>query len=267
MPGKAHARKAARKGAPKKGHTKSRKGNGGRSVNPPFTPTISSGAGPAALGLRVGFPANRVIKMDYVELFDVASVYGSLAKYQFKLNSSFDPNHTGTGHQPMGFDQWSLFYNHYVVESCSYEIAVLSSDPSTGSQLAIHLSDDATVPTVFTELVELGATAALWGPYTPAHIFRGTVHMGKFFNRSDIAADDQLRAPVNADPAELMFLSIFVQATNGAIASVPHRVLLRLTQQVRFMEPKDLAPSALASRAGPEDEYEFVRVKKVVGSS
>ena len=31
------------------------------------------------------------------------------------MNSLFDPNRTGTGHQPYGFDQLSTFYNRYYV--------------------------------------------------------------------------------------------------------------------------------------------------------
>jgi len=33
----------------------------------------------------------------------------------FSMNSLFDPNRTGTGHQPYGFDQLSTFYNRYYV--------------------------------------------------------------------------------------------------------------------------------------------------------
>lgn len=33
----------------------------------------------------------------------------------FSMNSLFDPNRTGTGHQPYGFDQMTTFYNRYYV--------------------------------------------------------------------------------------------------------------------------------------------------------
>lgn len=37
------------------------------------------------------------------------------ATHVFSANGVYDPNITGTGHQPMGFDDWIAKYNHYVV--------------------------------------------------------------------------------------------------------------------------------------------------------
>jgi len=35
--------------------------------------------------------------------------------YAFRASSCFDPDFTGAGHQPRGFDQWKLLYNMYIV--------------------------------------------------------------------------------------------------------------------------------------------------------
>lgn len=36
----------------------------------------------------------------------------------FRANSLYDPDHTGTGNQPRGFDQWSALYARYMVTHC-----------------------------------------------------------------------------------------------------------------------------------------------------
>jgi hypothetical protein len=41
---------------------------------------------------------------------------------QFSLNSLFDPDETGVGHQPRYFDQWSNFYETYRVNGCKVEL-------------------------------------------------------------------------------------------------------------------------------------------------
>jgi hypothetical protein len=215
---------------------------------PKMAPFVSSGAGLAASGVRVGFPANRTVNLVYCDTFDVSSAYGAQGLFQFAINDAYDPNYTSTGHQPMGFDQWALFYNHYVVETCAYELSVVTADTSTPMTYVVQLSDDQTIPTTTSTLIELGGQPELYAPGTPPHIFRGEVNFSKFFNRgSSIAVDDALRAPVTTSPTERCFLSFCTYAVNSALASVSSRAIIKLTMRVRFMEPKDLAPSALRS--------------------
>lgn len=43
-------------------------------------------------------------------------------EYVFNVNSVYDPDSTGTGHQPRGYDQYAGFYNAYIVRGFSYNI-------------------------------------------------------------------------------------------------------------------------------------------------
>jgi len=40
---------------------------------------------------------------------------GTIGNYFFRANDAFDPNATGTGHQPMGFDQMMLLFEQFYV--------------------------------------------------------------------------------------------------------------------------------------------------------
>lgn len=44
-----------------------------------------------------------------------STVIGTYGNYYFRANSCFDPDESSAGHQPRGFDQWSAFYDNYVV--------------------------------------------------------------------------------------------------------------------------------------------------------
>jgi len=46
-------------------------------------------------------------------------------EYAFRLGSLFDPNFTGVGHQPRGFDQMAAFYSKNVVYKVHVQIRVL----------------------------------------------------------------------------------------------------------------------------------------------
>jgi hypothetical protein len=230
----------------------------------------------------VGFPASRKVKLAYVENATLTSTYGAIAKSQFRLNGCFDPWYTSTGHQPMGFDQWAAFYNHYCVLSASWTCTIAPLGGALGvGYLGAHYSDDATVPSAVSDLVELGSQVCLFANGQRPQIFRGSIDVSKFFNRSgDISNDDQLRAAITADPTEQAILTLWAMG-ESSVATITYGYLFEIEYDVKFMEPKDLGPSAkgmrgslclppklaAASEAGapPEDdEYEFVRVKKVL---
>jgi len=271
MPGKKSA-------AARKGRASARKGGQGpaaarasRNV-PGFQTFVNNSAGPSARGVRVGFPAERTVDLLYVDVVTLTSAYGSLGFNQYRLNSVFDPDQTSTGHQPTGFDQWAVYYNHYVVERCDYEVEML---PTVPTHVGTYLSDDVTTPSDYSAMLELGGVGSAWNTNQPAHIFRGSVDIAKFFNRKNIASDSELRALVTANPAEEVYLTIRSNCIDAAVASSTTNATIRLKYKVRFMEPKDLPPSASRGppttgppgyTACPDDQYEFVRVKRVEGS-
>lgn len=62
-----------------------------------------------------GFPTSKIVRLRYVEtVFMDASVIAP-SVHAFSCNGMYDPNITGIGHQPRGFDQNMAFYDHYRV--------------------------------------------------------------------------------------------------------------------------------------------------------
>jgi len=83
---------------------------------------------PTVVRLRaLGLPAEFRMPMRYVESITLVAATGSLGIYQYRTNSLFDPNFTGTGHQPYGFDQMKTYYASYLVTSSKASIECLSS--------------------------------------------------------------------------------------------------------------------------------------------
>jgi hypothetical protein len=121
------------------------------------------------------------------------------------------------------------------------------------------------VPSTVTDLAELGSQVCLFANGQRPQIFKGKVDIAKFFNRKgDITNDDQLRAAVGADPAEAVVLTAWAMG-ESSVATITYGYLLEIEYDVVFMEPKDLAPSAVRAPAAlsGDEEYEYVRVKKV----
>lgn len=235
---------------------------------PQFSPVVSASPGAAAQGKRIGFPASRTASFTYVENLQITSTAGALGYYQFKLNDAYDPNYTGTGHQPMGYDQWALFYNHYVVEACTYDIEAIKDATAGALLVGTYLSDDTTTQPSAPSLCEGGGAFALVNERTEPHIFRGRVDVAKFFNRTNIASDPDLRALVTTSPADHVFLTLVCQPSAGATTTHVVDFIIKLTMRIRFMEPKDLEPSrnlmtaALLLRGTPPDSSRVTQVDR-----
>jgi len=72
------------------------------------------------------FPRTLRRSLRYAESFGLTTGAsgGCGAEQAFILNSLFDPNYTGTGHQPYGFDQISPLYASYLVHAVKVTLLV-----------------------------------------------------------------------------------------------------------------------------------------------
>ncbi len=61
------------------------------------------------------FPDKYICKLRYSDTKDLAGA--GIQQHVYRSNSLFDPDLTGTGHQPMGFDELAAFYNFYTVNA------------------------------------------------------------------------------------------------------------------------------------------------------
>jgi hypothetical protein len=194
--------------------------------------------------VKPGFPRQRRVKLVYADHLNLTGASGLLTNHQYRLNSCFDPDFTSTGHQPMGFDQWGAFYNHYVVLGCSWELSALHSG-SSGTMFAAYVSDDTTIPASLLTMVELGAQTVMSNTYMgEPSVLNGDVDVADFLNRDKkaMSSDPDLRAlTTGTNPSELVILNVAVQ--NYSSASHSTQVCLRLVYDVLLLEPRDLTPS------------------------
>jgi hypothetical protein len=88
-----------------------------------------------------GFPPEMDVKMRYVDSFALVLSAGVGGVYQYRLNSIFDPDLTGVGHQPYTRDTWAAVYSTYTVMSCRYVVQAVSTVPCTISTRAVNASN------------------------------------------------------------------------------------------------------------------------------
>lgn len=78
-----------------------------------------------------------MLKFKYSATVGFNCTAGVPAFYQFAGNSLYDPDISGTGHQPLGFDQWSAFYNKYCVTGSKIRAVYTLTTTSTVAQQSV----------------------------------------------------------------------------------------------------------------------------------
>lgn len=215
----------------------------------PMLVQISKPKRKSRISRPLGFPATRTAKMRYVELLTMPSTTGSMAQYNFACNGIFDPNVTGIGHQPIGFDQWSPFYNNYIITGATMTVEAFNATPGVPLVMGVILSDDTTYPSAYATILEngLGVQKTLGGSdqgSAARTILKVRFNSKKFYNYKDTKDNfDRIGAAIGANPSiNLAMFGVYAQSldlTNSATALCK----VRIDYDVTFSTPKTLAAS------------------------
>jgi hypothetical protein len=186
-----------------------------------------------------GFPKKLRCVHKYVESLTFTAGAASDVR-QFSCNGLFDPNISGTGHQPLYFDQLTAIYNHYTVfrSKCTYQV-ILTSVPCLVSH---YIEDDTSVSTgsqsaeMSTSTVTVHSNLAV----RPTNLTR--VWDAKQFFGGDIFDNDLLQGSASANPTEQMYFTFNVTAMDGVTAP-SYSVLVEVLYEAVWDELKTVAQS------------------------
>lgn len=194
----------------------------------------------------LGFPKKMVMTHNYVETVSLLTgATGGLASYLFSCNSMYDPNSSGTGHQPMYFDQMSALYDHYTVIGSMATIKItnrVSNNPLTVN-VGAFINDDTTVTGTIDSLRENSSVQNRihQGNTTRPTIFRLKWSAKKTFGGS-ILGNDDLQGTASSSPLEQSYFSIFADSSGSTNQSQ-----LDVTIEIKYIavwdELKELASS------------------------
>lgn len=200
----------------------------------------------AVVRLGDGFPKMTKMKVHYRDNFHKTAVAGLLSTYQFRLNSLYDFDLTGTGHQPYYFDQMMAVYDHYTVIGTKVTVTWTNN---TANPVVVggYLNDDGTVtPGTLSNCQEAPQAQYKLMPGTSTNSIYITHKWSakKWFTKSKsaIMADVNLTGTASADPGEATVLTLFYQAVDaGNATDVSFSVSAQFI--TIFSELKDIASS------------------------
>lgn len=169
---------------------------------------------------------------------------GTAAEHVFSLNGLYDPDITGVGHQPVGFDQLSEIYDHYTVLGAKATVSFFSTDTTNDMIVAAYIMDTTTAAVDIRVPIENGK--AKWrhlsslsnGGRTTA-VMTLPVSLSRFLGVSNPLDETALRGNSSGNPAEQAYLHI-AAAPNNSNDAANVTFTVAIEYYVVWTEPKQL---------------------------
>lgn len=191
-------------------------------------------------------PQRWLSSMKYSDTFNLdTNGSTSVGTYRFRLNSIYDPNLSGGGHQPYGRDTFASLYNRYRVYKCDYVINVASSNAFTVKVAALPSNEADTVTTTTEALEKPRCRWIVQAPNAPSVALKGSVYLPSLYGRtkSQMMADDRYQSAMDASPSESAILNIFGGLIGDAAVSNQISCTVTLTYHYEMFDPIVLAQS------------------------
>lgn len=184
-----------------------------------------------------------IIKHRYVETRTL-SASSSTATQFLSCNGMRDPNVSGTGHQPLYFDQQTALYGYYVVTSskCKWTIAPASASLEETMLVSVQINDDLT-STAITGTREQNSSQnrVLGGTNSPYVVINQYWDAKSRFGKNPTEQAD-LKGTSTTDPTNLDYFMLFMRPFDNA-SSVSCDVLFELEYTAHWFDHKDVENS------------------------
>jgi len=197
-------------------------------------------------------PQSILVKMRYVEQIDINPAAGVPASAIFSASSIYDPNPTGTGHQPMGHDQWLNFYNRYIVigSKCTARAVAQGTVVDTNAavlSIGLQTTASTTIAAISDLMERRSAKYAILGASDGSRsVTTVTNHYStkKFWGiRAPDNSADSYSAQLGASPTIEAFYHIALSPITSTSNTVGTTVWVTIDYIVRLSSPVNLTQS------------------------
>lgn len=198
----------------------------------------------ATVNLGRAFPLKARTVLRYVETQNLVPGAGTYTQAVFRANSLFDPDYAIGGHQPYGFNQYELLYNHYKVIKSTINVKFCAYDDEIGGGIVgVNITPggtDSDAPGTRMEKQEGKKNYQFVNPGAPRHTVNMTWTAKGYFG---VQKDEQdLSAAIGADPVEISYFNVWALNPGGTSTNI--LALVTLEYHVEFSEPKSLGQSS-----------------------
>lgn len=165
------------------------------------------------VGLPIPYPSSFRTTLKYADYMQITqTTAGTPVSYQFLMNSLYDCDYTGTGHQPYFFDQLcnSTMYQRYTVFGCKVIITATSNNPceilvrpSISTTPPTNISLESERPKSKSIMINNGQNSRTLSQYYSISKIWGVA-------KRKVSDEDSFTGTYNSSPASPAFLNIMV---------------------------------------------------------
>lgn len=183
-------------------------------------------------------------RLRYCDTITATSTGAVMGAYKFAANGLYDPDVTGTGHQPAGFDQMMLSYNHFCVTYS--RITATFRNQNIDCCVGIRLSGTSTTQPNINQALEDGRLVrdfvtrpSISGYYKTLEM---EVDIGKSLGVPNVLDEFDLRGSAAQNPVEMEYFHVLIwdAVTGNAVQAA---VDITMEFDAWFTEPRDLTQS------------------------
>lgn len=196
-------------------------------------------------------------KLRYVDRIQLTPTLGFNALQQYRGNSIFDPDFTGTGSSVVGLAQWSLFYEKYLVRASKikFQVVELQSDENPNDETvecALLPTARATVSSNDPQRLGENTYGKFRVMFPQTNGSPNTTWMGSYMSTAKIRAtskqqvtsDSSFHSVVTTNPSTQWYWNIMLQCADEA-STHTYLVYVTITYYVEFFERKELSTTLL----------------------
>jgi len=192
-----------------------------------------------------------VTRVRYCDNFNLAcTAAGSIGKQYMRLNSLYDPDQTGTGHQTYWNTQFAQIYNRYVVLGSKMTVqfgcivdAIATAQPSGPITIGVSGDDSASTTTTATTLLEQNSSKSdMISGGAGGSIKTMTLTYSPMRDLGLPPSDDTVGAAMGSNPSKQWYGLAY--AINSGLATTSTVVAkIEVEYLVRFSQVKDVTGS------------------------
>lgn len=202
---------------------------------------------------KAPIPNKIAAKLRYSDATTIDPGVLGLGVHVIMANGCYDPDNTGAGHQPRGFDQYMAMYDHYTVVGSKITVTFLHTREGIldATLVGIACRDGTGTATSINSYAEgrnvvsrvLPGHDASSSPIQPITLSK-TCSTRKFLGRSKVMSDPELKGNASNNPAEDICYHIFC-GTPWLIGDPGQAININfvIDYLVVFHEPKQPAQS------------------------
>jgi len=156
----------------------------------------------------------QLVNFRYQDVRSIQPAALATAVHIFSANGAYDPDISGGGHQPRGFDQLMQLYDHFVVIATKITIDFIARAGETVPVICGVAVRDFTTTDDYNGYIEGGNVK-----YSYTGQFNGVktrieykLNPNRFLGRSKPMADPNLKGSTSGNPTEQCFFHVFLYA-------------------------------------------------------